>query len=247
MTDKAELAAEKSELPRDTGGGGAMNIDWVEIPAGAFVYQGEAAKNERFQMARYPVTNAQFQAYLDDGGTAGASSCWDEPDHPRTNVSWHEANAYCAWLGKKLGREVRLPTEREWERAASGTDGRKYPWGNEYKVGYANLDETADGAGPHYRGRTSAVGAYPQGASLEGVLDLSGNVWEWCSDKYREDRMWRVLRGGSWIDDLDFARSSYRYGLPPEARHLFVGFRVVACGPARRLGAVAEEQTRIFD
>jgi len=169
---------------------GVPDIDWVEIPGGEFVYQkGERRRLETFWMARYPVTNRQFQAFLDaedgyrdDHWWAGltdpertpVSGSWTESNHPRETVSWWEAMAFCAWLEDKLKREVRLPTEWQWERAARGREGRVYPWCDEYRAGYANIDETDQGAGPHYLRRTSAVGLYPDGASAEAAALCSG-------------------------------------------------------------------------
>ncbi len=148
---------------------GVPDIDWVEIPGGEFIYQeNERRKVDRFLIARYPVTNAQYQGFLDaedgyrqdrwwkglsDPGRQPGISAWSESNHPRETVSWYEAMAFCAWLGSKLGREVSLPTEWQWERAARGTDGRAYPWGNEYIGGYANINEYE--SGPHNLGRTS--------------------------------------------------------------------------------------------
>ncbi|MBL8293215.1 MAG: SUMF1/EgtB/PvdO family nonheme iron enzyme, partial [Bryobacterales bacterium] len=159
---------------------GVPDIDWVEIPGGEFVYQeGERRRSDTFWMARYPVTNAQYQAFLEakdgykndpwwvgltDPERTPASPEWSEGNHPREMVSWWEAMAFCGWLSDKLGFEVRLPTEWEWERAARGADGRVYPWGDQNPEGRANIFLNI--------GRTSAVGIYPQGASAEGVMDL---------------------------------------------------------------------------
>jgi formylglycine-generating enzyme required for sulfatase activity len=227
---------------------GVPEIDWVEIPGGEFIYQeGERRRSKTFWMARYPVTNAQYQAFLEakdgygndrwwqgltDPDRTPVSPEWSEGNHPREMVNWCEAMAFGGWLSDKLGFEVRLPTECEWERAARETEGRVYPWGNEYEVGRANVDRSI--------GRTSAVGIYPQGASVEGVLDLSGNVWEWCLNEYgkpkrtrRSGTECRVLRGGSWSSSRGFARAVVRYGDDPDVRDSLIGFRVVCSSPIR--------------
>ena len=131
------------------------DIDWVEIPAGTFIYQdGEKQQLPAYAIARYPITHCQFQAFIEapDGypnpawwqglaeqPEAPAEARWDYANHPREMVNWYEAVAFCRWLSHLLGYEVRLPTEQEWEKAARGTDGREYPWGNGYRSGHANI------------------------------------------------------------------------------------------------------------
>ncbi|MDZ4796764.1 MAG: SUMF1/EgtB/PvdO family nonheme iron enzyme [Bryobacteraceae bacterium] len=233
---------------------GLPDIEWIPIRSGDFIYQeGERPRVETFDMARYPVTNIQFQAFLDDKEGYGddrwwrgmenperepRGSTWTEPNHPRVDVSWFEAMAFCAWLADRLELAIRLPTEWEWERAARGFDGSTFPWGKKYVSGYANIDESHHNAGPHYLRRTSAVGIYPQGSSPEGVLDLAGNVWEWCLNNYQKpDRVGvrgtgsRVLRGGSWFNFQGFARAYYRNYAPPYYRYFNLGFRVVVSSP----------------
>jgi hypothetical protein len=232
---------------------GLPDIDWVEIAAGEFIYQGgERRQLDTFCMARYPITNSQWQAFLDaaDGyandawwkgltqpGRQPEAGRWTESNHPREGVSWYEAMAFCAWLGHKLNLPIQLPTEWQWERAARGVDGRTYPWGTDYQPGFANINET------HYLARTSAVGIYPHGKSPEGVLDLAGNVWEWCLNEYsKPDRTQkagtgsRVLRGGSWDLNQDVARAEFRYNYHPRARYNDFGFRVVVLSPIRNAG-----------
>jgi formylglycine-generating enzyme required for sulfatase activity len=194
-------------------------LGFVEIPAGPFTMGSDRKKDPRadaaeqpaheltvpgFYMARFPVTVAQFKAYVDESGTKPEASDWarGKANHPVVSVLWHEALAYCAWLTKRLqewpgtpralarvldpkGKGVRpwqvtLPTEAEWEKAARGTDGRIYPWGAEADANKANYGETGIG-------ETNAVGCFPGGASPFGVEDLSGNVWEWTRSLWGKD------------------------------------------------------------
>jgi formylglycine-generating enzyme required for sulfatase activity len=234
---------------------GLPALDWVEIPGGEFVYQeGERRSLPTFYMARYPITNAQYQAFIDAGGYKGKSksnwwrdlkqpapdqSHWPQANRPRTNVDWYEAVAFSHWLGAQLGYEVRLPTEEEWERAARGREGREFPWGKGYRTGYANIDEKATQAGEWYLEQTTAVGIYPHAVSAEGILDLSGNVWEWCLNKHGTPEKIeadtsgdsRVARGGSWNDFPDDARGSRRLRNKPSFRNEPDGFRLVASAP----------------
>ncbi len=233
---------------------GVPEIDWVEIPAGPFLMGDKPGKEvdcPKYRIARFPVTNAQYRAFVADGGyeekwrESWTSEGWkwkghrEGPDdeipekflldnHPRVNVSWYEADAFCRWLGERIGYEVRLPSEAEWEKAARGTDGRIYPWGETFDASRCNGHETGLGA-------TTAVGAFPSGASPCGVLDMSGNVWEWCADEievsWAKDESGRVLRGGGWGNPAERLRAAYCDGSPASHRWDAGGFRVSAPHP----------------
>ncbi len=166
-----------------------------------------------FAIARLPVTNGEFAEF---SATGHAATGWRRGpvDHPAEGLSWADAVAYCRWLSVATGRIYRLPDEREWEKAARGVSGRRWPWGNNDDAMRANVRE-AERAG------TTPVGAHPAGASPEGVLDLIGNVREW-TNTWAEGR---VLRGGSYLDTLSEAAPSKRLRAGDDLRG--VGFRVV--------------------
>lgn len=232
--------------------GGARPGDVVFVPAGEFTMGSEdGAQDERpvvqipvagFHIAVHPVTNAQYAEFVRAGAGKPPAHWKGETvpeglaDHPVVNVSWHDAVAYCAWRSEESGRLHRLPTEAEWEKAARGSDGRTWPWGNEFD---ANKCNTLEGG----RGSTSAVTQFPEGQSPYGCLDMAGNVWEWTSslskpypyraDDGREDPSAegrRRLRGGAWSTGADYARSASRYDFSPAYADLYVGFRCVV-GP----------------
>ena len=203
-----------------------------------------------FWMDQTEVTNEQYAGcvaagacpasrYADDGEFNGA-------DQPVVGVSWHDAKAYCEWTGKQL------PTEAQWEKAARGTDGRKYPWGDTFdgsKLNFCDVncefdwkDNDANDGYPY----TAPVGSYPAGASPYGALDMAGNVWEWCTDWYDanyytnspgrdpqgpDSGNYRVVRGGSWYFDERRVRAADRPRGAPDDRDYNLGFRCVSLAP----------------
>jgi len=184
---------------------------------------------DSYWMYRHEVTVAQYRKFCQATGTSMPDAPpWGFQDtHPIVNVSWNDAQAYCDWAG------VALPTEAQWEGAARGTDGRKWPWGIKWDAekcnAYLNGPKT-----------TTPVGAYPSGASPYGCLDMAGNVWEWCADWYDANYyknapqrnpsgsgtgQYRVLRGGSCYDNSDVARCAYRLRNNPDFVFSDLGFR----------------------
>jgi formylglycine-generating enzyme required for sulfatase activity len=196
-------------------------------------------------MARYPVTWAQYRAFLDaeDGYRKKAwwqgrprenepgALLWSFANYPAINVSWYDALAYCRWLSAKLSLDIRLPTEWEWQWAAAGDTGQEYPWPGEWNPQRANSGEAGIG-------RTVAVGLYALGRSPFGVDDLAGNVWEWClnaleqpSDSSLRGDVSRVLRGGAWFRYPRYCRAAARLSHDPVVRYYYVGFRLCCSSP----------------
>lgn len=228
---------------------GLPDIIWCAVPGGEVTLEENAGTFavEPFHIAKYPVTYRQYRVFLeaDDGfnNPAWWEDLWfqvDKPgrqfnrrdNHPAENLCWLEAMAFCRWLSARLGYEVRLPTEWEWQQAATGGDStNEYPWGPEWDGNRANSYESE-------LSRSTAVGMYPQGASPVGALDMSGNVWEWCLNEYDQSRniapagdARRVVRGGAWDDTRTLARAAYRYAFAPDFRGSGIGFRLACVSP----------------
>ena len=238
MATPTPVAGAKGNGPVD----GAV---YVYIPAGEFERGSEGFSSDEqpvkriyvsaFWMKQTEVTNGEYSRCVVAGKcSAPGNSLWSDSryaDHPVTDVDWTQAGAYSAWAGG------RLPTEAEWERACRGDDGRSYPWGN------AAPDATRANFGKEWDIKNLApVGQYPAGASPYGLLDMSGNVWEWTADWYAGDYYasapqrdpggptsgsGRVLRGGSFGSNASLVRCANRYRSNPDNRYFNRGFRVV--------------------
>jgi formylglycine-generating enzyme required for sulfatase activity len=227
------------------------------VPSGAFVMGSDAVDagpNERpvtkvtlsrFYMCRFPVTNAEYEKFDPAHSRKRAPGAGDQ--HPVVYVTSLEAIKYCQWIGTRERKKYRLPTEAEWEYAARGTDGRKYPWGNFDRRGdlanYADKNtvfawsdrEISDGYP-----ESSPVGAFPNGVSPFGIEDMAGNVWEWCLDFFEQYRgtpkvnprgatcgAKRSYRGGSWKSRFSSLRSSTRGSNVPNYSCNDLGFRIL--------------------
>jgi formylglycine-generating enzyme required for sulfatase activity len=260
----AALNAAKDILPSP--------FEWREIPAGQVSIQygkwhrkenrlryvvthHESYSVDKFVIAKYPITNAQYQVFLDanDGyrdnfwweyspyarqwhKTIGKSklesTAFPGHDLPRTYINWYDAVAFCRWLQVKLnaaksGFNVSLPTELQWQFAAQGIDNRTFPWGREFNPLLCNTFESK-------LQTTTSVTAYSEGVSPFGVFDMSGNVWEWCLTTWNANRIeldledTRVLRGGSLLSESHEAQVFIRNGIDPINRINDVGFRICA-------------------
>jgi len=206
-----------------------------------------------FRIAAFPVTCAAYQTFIDDTGRPWVSAngrASERANHPATDLTWHDAWAYCDWLTVRWRPEgriaasdiVRLPTEREWEAAARGPTGTTYPWGDDWASDHANDEETGFND-------TCTVGLFPEGASAAGCLDMAGQVWEWGTTLWGGDMTtphfrypWamdgrealdagptvrRVLRGGCFSSGRAKANAVYRGSLEPSGFWRGNGFRIV--------------------
>ncbi len=208
--------------------------DMAKMPGGK-LSSASSGRVGPFLLDRFEATNAFYAAYVKERG-ASEPPFWRWPRFagphlPVVGVTWHEAKAYCKWAGK------RLPTEDEWEFAAQGGEKRRrYPWGNKFRARFVVFGLRPD------RGAPKAVGRHPGGASLHGVEDMAGNVWEWVESKYRPNRdksevvvrdgvMYRTLRGGSWVNSRSALLATSRTGDLPGRRRPVYGFRCAADSP----------------
>lgn len=222
---------------------------WVRRAMNAEKPQHEVCLSSGFWIDQTEVTNAAWQAFVDDGGY-DTPHLWsedgqewlakqsdlprpcpndDQPDHPRTCITWYEAEAYANWRGGSL------PTEAQWEYAARGPEALIYPWGNEWDPALANVLDSTE---------TMPVGSYPDGASWVGALDMAGNVMEWVADWLDDDYYQdspqddptgpekgriKVERGGWWGSNPFVARTTYRhFEDPPTYNDHHIGVRIVS-------------------
>jgi len=212
---------------------------------------------DAYYIGKYEIINGEYKKFIGDGGytnssywTAGGfgnygrqSYYWNNPEFrgggipgnenfPVVGINWHEACAYCGWLSAKTGKTYRLPTEAEWEKAACGTDRRRYPWGDDLDESCANYwysgDPYDNGLTPvgYYNGTLQNEFMTRNNASPYGAYDMAGNVWEFCSDwkdwdyyssspannpKGPSKGTHHVVRGGSWIDSAKYLRCANRF------------------------------------
>jgi formylglycine-generating enzyme required for sulfatase activity len=237
-------------------------FEWCNVSAGYVTLEDASGRGgtkggrywvEAFALAKYPVTNAQYDVFADDPDGYMNSGWWDyspeaqqwRKEHPKprgsvyggsdlpcTNISWYEAIAFCYWLAYETGLEVVLPTEQQWQRAAQGDDGWEYPWGNEFDPNCCNHGNNV--------GRPTPVARYATGASPYGVMDMSGNVWEWCLTEWGTDSTRlkgngvRVVRGGSWGFYQSLARAAARNWHDPRDWAVNQGFRIAVTRPIKQ-------------
>jgi formylglycine-generating enzyme required for sulfatase activity len=244
------LPSSKSLLP--------VPFDWCRIPAGKVTVNNTIFEVPTFEIAKYPVTNAQFAKFIEakgyqqqkwwteTGWTIHEQEKWTEPrywndtqwngkEHPVVGVSWYEAMAFCAWLSETTGEKIMLPTEQQWQRAVQakpdgGDSGRAYVWGNAWDGKKCN-----NSVKPEDSNCTTPVTQFEKAGnvSLCGVVDLIGNVWEWCLTEYESGSQntvgtnVRVLRGGSWVNVFtENFRAGFRDGFDPHGWLNNRGFRL---------------------
>jgi len=222
-------------------------IEWVQVPAGSFEMgdnfnEGDSDELpvhtvylDTYYISKYEVTFEQYDAFCDATGRAKpGDSGWGRGDRPVINVNYADVTEFCSWMSAETGETIYLPTEAQWEKAARGTDQRRYPWG----------DSSPDSSLANYNNnewKTMPVGSYPSGVSPYGIHDMAGNVWEWCSDWYDANYYsssptnnpqgpssgsYRVIRGGSWYFSASGIHSAFRGSGAPSTTSYGRGFRL---------------------
>ncbi len=193
-------------------------------------------------IARYPITNAQWQVWVEQGG--GKSSYYaddsdlNRPNQPVVSITWYQSNTFCTWLSTQVGASIRLPSEHEWEAAARGKRGWRYPWGDDWRDDHAATEEDSATRGWRW---TVPVGCYSSGSAPCGAMDMAGNILEWTAsvwhsypgveEPFTDDEL-RVLRGDGYGNDKTNARCGARFSLNPGLNLIFNGgFRVVLAPP----------------
>jgi formylglycine-generating enzyme required for sulfatase activity len=233
-------------------------LEWCDIPQGIVSVDepesnGSAQRQtfyvDAFRISRFPITNAQFQIFLDDPTGYANVGWWQYSEHahnwrlnnpqpkpsrfkgderPREMVNWYDALAFCYWLGEQLGLTIMLPTGHQWQRAARGDDHRLYPWGDVFDPARCNTRESD-------LKMTTLVNRYENGSSPYNVCDMAGNIWEWClvTQVNPEPPVEitsnepRAVFGGSFLSVHQRSQISFHYFLKPESYHASLGFRIV--------------------
>ncbi len=250
--DPENLARVLEESPLATQQVAMSFWEWCDVIGGKLILEHgkerKVCRLEPFQMTKYPVTNIQFQAFIDAHNGYSNDAWWNfspyalawhrsnpsalnakyqEEDIPRGNVCWYEVMAYCNWASHVTGLNITLPTEEQWQWAAQGQDGRMFPWGERFNKKVCNSRESGIK-------RPTPVTTFREGMSPFGVMDMAGNVWEWCSNGYsgdpgksEGDSDYRIMRGGSFMSAQEHLRNKAKIVVNPLYRYSSIGFRLV--------------------
>ncbi|MDX8381745.1 MAG: SUMF1/EgtB/PvdO family nonheme iron enzyme [Ghiorsea sp.] len=239
-SSKAQIEQGYQISAQGYGNDGVRKMQWFDGE-----YPQHQESTAAFRIMKTPVTNAEYALFIQATGHAApfvSPKLWisyhlghpyqhvkpylwqnNQPqqgkeDHPVVLVNFNDAKAYAAWLSKKIGRNLQLPTEKQWEKAMRGEDGKLYPWGNHYDPHLLNNNDLG-----HFG--TTPVGSFPKGASEYGVLDGEGQVFEWTQTPWTKTKF--TVKGGSWDDHGGVCRPAAHHGRPTVLKHILIGFRLV--------------------
>jgi formylglycine-generating enzyme required for sulfatase activity len=222
------------------------------VPRGVVTMRGDAQTAPRrltveaFAISETEVTNDQYFQFVQETGRKPPADWIDSrypsgsANEPVRSVSWHDAVAYCGWLTARIGAQVQLPTEAQWELAAGGPSGFKYPWGNDWDANAAASVET--------KGQVRVIRSYPRNRSPYGAYDMAGNVWEWIANSgHDQDGFpisadgveYRIAKGGSANEPAEFVTANSRVKLRADMKEKFLGFRYVVIRQQQQAAAAA--------